>query len=142
MTCPPFDYDYWKREPDRWKETGVHWHCHVWRASGEQYRNDAQRRDPGCEQAPLVVQEWLRKPARLVDHVVRTPDEGVAWLAKQWDGLKANVSGALEPADDVRLGRALYELRLGQGVVWGFWTLDASHYIGLYLVATASLTCH
>ncbi|RFU43388.1 hypothetical protein DZF91_01485 [Actinomadura logoneensis] len=136
-----FDYDFWRGEPAAWADKGVHWHCHLWRATADQYRNDAERRDPASDLAPLVVQEWLRKPARFVDHVARTPEEGVAWLSRQWDGLKAKVAGAQDPPDGTRLGRALYELRLGQGVTWGFWTLDSSHYIGLYLVVAAQ-DCH
>ncbi|MFC5182755.1 hypothetical protein [Actinomadura harenae] len=136
-----FDYDFWKCEPEVWTGMQVHWHCHLWRATGDQYRSDAQRRDPSSDLAPLVVQEWLQKSPRLIDHVARTPEDGVAWLSRQWDDLKSKVAGASAPSDETRLGTALYELRLGQGVAWGFWTLDSSYFVGLYVVA-AEQDCH
>ncbi|GAA2616088.1 hypothetical protein SMC26_09605 [Actinomadura fulvescens] len=137
-----FDYDSWKSStPDHWRQLGLHWHCHHWRATGNQYRDDGARRDVNTDLAPLVLRDWLKKPARLIRHIAETPDEGAAWLSEQWRAIRAQVTLGDTVDDETRLGRALYELRLGQDVVWGNWLTGGTYYVSLSLVGTEQ-SCH
>jgi hypothetical protein len=105
-----FDHDFWRRDiPGVWRERGLHWHCFTWQ--GPRPR-DAERRDTRASVPPIVIRQWLEKPVTMMSATARTPEEAARWLDTQ--------PQPSAPGDAVR--RALYELRVGNDVVWGFWS--------------------
>lgn len=142
MGIQPFDYEFWRDESRQdWKRLGLHWHCHAWRGDARDYEDEEARRDPSSESPPIVIKDWLRKPARTIRQVVMTPEEGTAWLRAQWNAVRAHLGPeATAIPEETRFGTALYDLRCGNDVSWGFW-LGSSLYLHLAIVGTAA-PCH
>jgi hypothetical protein len=64
---------------------------------------DWQRRDPATPVPPLLVRDWLKKPASMLVKSCTDPRDAVAWLrneSTQW-------APRLLPRDPARLGRLL-----------------------------------
>lgn len=143
MNIRPFDYDaYWRDESrDDWRRRGLHWHCHASRMDAGAYEDEQARRDPGSDLAPLVVRDWLRKPSRTIRHAPATPEDAVSWLRGQWERIKGQAGReATAISDETRFGTALYDLRCGNDLCWGFW-LSSSVHMHLAVVGT-SQRCH
>ncbi|MFI0482741.1 hypothetical protein [Actinomadura sp. 9N215] len=143
MTVHPFDYDaYWRDQTrDDWRKRGLHWHCYTSRMDGNAYGDDPARRDPNSELAPREIRDWLRKPPRAIRQMPASPEEAIRWLRAQWEPVKEQIGReATAISDETRFGTALYNLRCGNDVCWGFW-LTASLHLHLAIVATDE-KCH
>jgi len=142
VTTPAFTYDYWHDQTrEDWKHLGLHWHCHSWRGDGRDYGDEPARRDPSTDLPPKVIAQWLDKPARTIRQVVPTPTDGIIWLRAQWQPIKDQIGPEVEAIpEDTRFGTALYDLRCGNNVCWGFW-LNAASFLHLAIVGT-NRTCH
>jgi hypothetical protein len=138
----PFDYEYWRDESrDDWRRLGLHWHAYASRMDGSAYADEAARRDLVTDLAPQSVRDWLRKPAQSLRQVATTPEDAVSWLRQQWEPIKAQAGQeAVRIPEETRFALALYELRCGNDLCWGFW-LGASVHLHLALVGTAD-DCH
>lgn len=119
---------------------GLHWHCHSSRMDGQEYGDEPARQDLSTEYAPKLLRDWLRKPARTIRHVAATPEDGVRWLRSWWEPVRDQSGEAHVVPDEVRFGRALYDLRCGNDLCWGFWLGGAVH-LHLALVGTVE-QCH
>ncbi|WP_093775090.1 hypothetical protein [Streptomyces sp. yr375] len=111
-------------QPVVWRERSLHWHAYSWRGDGKRLGDSAARRSAAEDIVPFALKDWLLKPARLVRAAPTTPEEALHWLREQF-GLCAP---AMQPvsqrsfvSDADRFGRALYELRCGNDLSWGFW---------------------
>ncbi|ACZ00096.1 MULTISPECIES: hypothetical protein [Thermomonospora] len=133
MSIPAFDYDgYWRdgdgvRDSSLWRERGLHWHCHLWRGNASECEDESARRDPSTDLPPKELGDWLRKPARTIRLVGRTPEEVMEWLRGEWTAVRDQLgqeSAAID--EEARFGRALYDLRLGQAVCWSGWLSGAT----------------
>lgn len=143
VSIAPFDYDaYWRRPRDDWRDRGLHWHCYTSRMDGATFGNDLVREDPNTDAAPKIVRDWLRKPARTLQHVATTPDDAVEWLRGQWESIKPSAGEAATAIDPETLfGRALYDLSCGTDICWGYWISGGSTHVQMAVVGVAD-TCH
>lgn len=145
MTVQHFDYEFWKDESRvDWQRLGIHWHCHAWRGDSKDYGDEAARRDPTTELPPKVLKEWLQKPPRSIRQTAKVPEKAISWLRGEWDAIKGQVlnQDAGPMTEETRFGMALYDLRCGNDVCWGFWLgASAGSYLHLAVVGT-STTCH
>lgn len=142
MGIQPFDFEYWRDETRQdWQRLGLHWHCHAWRGDADDYGDEQARRDPSTELPPQIIKQWLDKPARTIRRTVTTPEEAIAWLRAQWEPIRGQIGPeATAIPEETRFGTALYDLRTGNDVCWGFW-LGASTHLHLAIVGTAA-ACH
>jgi hypothetical protein len=142
VTTRSFDYEFWRDESRAdWKRRGLHFHCHAWRGDARDYDDEAARQDLTSDLPPVIIRDWLRKPARTIKHVAGTPEDAVTWLRAEWEQVKSQVGQEAEGVpDDVRFGLARYDLSCGNDVCLGFW-LGSSAYLHLAIVGT-SANCH
>lgn len=142
MKIPAFDYDaYWRDATrDDWRQEQLHWHCHLSRMDGAVYGDEPARRDSATEYAPKVIRDWLHKPAHTIRATPATPEEAIQWLRQQWDAIKPLPGEINWIPEETRLGIALYDLRCGNDVCWGFW-LGSSAHLHLAIVGT-NRACH
>jgi hypothetical protein len=157
MSIQPFDYDYWmdtttaspckyRRLKDRttWREAGAswHWHCYSRSMTGKEHGSDAERSRHDTDLAPRELRDWLRKPAGSLRLAAFAPDDALGWLRREWEPVK----GAFLPPDaghdglHAHLGRAMYDLKIGNDVCWATWT-STSAYLHLAIIGTAD-GCH
>jgi hypothetical protein len=143
MTVPAFDHDYWRaHEPVVWTERKLHWHCYGWRGSAESWNDPVARRSESSDIAPFVVRLWLERPARMIRAVAATPEEGVTWLRGQWAqyGHEMVADRPEWIPDKTRFGIAVYDLRCGNDICWGFW-LSGGGVVSIAVVGLAA-PCH
>lgn len=141
MTSRPFDYEYWREGREDWKDLWLHWHCHAVRMDGNSYGDEAARRSPDSELAPKVIRQWLNKPAHTIRDVSRSPEDALRWLRGQWEAVEGQIGEEAEAIpEETRFGMALYDLRCGSDVCWGFW-LNASTHFHIAIIGT-SAGCH
>lgn len=137
-------YDSWRhQEPTHWRERSLHWHAYSWRGDGKRLGDNAARRSAAESIAPFAHRDWLLKTDHLVRAAPCTPEDAVRWLREQFDGCAPAMRPAQQrsfvPYED-RFGRALYELRCGNDLSWGFW-LDNASYQAMSLIALDSRSC-
>ena len=142
MTCP---YDAWRHsEPTVWRERSLHWHAYSWRGDGKRLGDNAARRATTADIVPFALRDWLMKSARLIRAAPATPEEALRWLREQFDAcapVMCPVQQRTFIPDEFRFGLALYELRCGNDLSWGFWLTNAS-YQSMSLIAVGdSTTC-
>ena len=143
-SAPYAPYDSWRTSrPAHWEVRGLHWHAYSWRGDGKRLNDAAARRSAAEDIVPFALRDWLLKDARLIRAAPGTPEEALTWLREHFDA----VAGMMRPArqrtylsDEVRFGTALYTLRCGTDVSWGFWLANGS-YQALSLIAVASRQC-
>jgi hypothetical protein len=142
-----YDYDSWRHsEPTTWSERSLHWHAYSWRGDGKRLGDNAARRSASESIVPFALKDWLLKPAHLIRAAPTTPESALSWLREQYD----DCAPAMQPVqqrlfipDDDRFGLALYELRCGNDLSWGFWLNNASFQaISLITVDTGTCTVH
>lgn len=142
-TIPPFDVDAMvAKEPSTWRERGLHFHCYMWRGAGTSLMKDAERRDPASDLPPERTREWLRKPRRLQLATPPDPETATAWLLERFEAAAPDIKGSYPGGDDPGFRRrlALYQLRSGADITWGFW-LRGSQFLHLTVLAIAAADC-
>jgi hypothetical protein len=125
VTLSAPDYDaIIAQEPTAWRDRGLHWHCYSWTGSGADYANDRLREDNSAASPPLMVREWLNKPRSMLRHVAHTPEDALSWLEQEHRELFRQALYTDEQThrdQSFSYRHALYDLRLGNDVVWGEW---------------------
>ncbi|MGI5165864.1 hypothetical protein ACQEU3_16035 [Spirillospora sp. CA-253888] len=65
----------------------------------------------------------------------------MTWMRSQWEPVKSQIGPEADAiSDDTRFGQALYDLRCGNDLCWGFWLNKTTH-LHLAVVGT-SQRCH
>jgi hypothetical protein len=123
LTAQAFDHDYWQYTvPKVWTERRPHWHCYLWQGDGVSWGRDCDRRSTLTDITPLVVRDWLNKPAWTIKQAPEDPEAAVAWLKREYDKVTQSIGQqATAIPEKTRFGIALYDLRAGNDLSWGFW---------------------
>lgn len=137
-------YDAWRHsEPAVWRERCLHRQAYLWRGDGKRLGDSAARRSATEDIVPFALRDRLLKPARLVRAVPTTPEGALRRLSEQFD----SCASAMHPVqqrtfipDETRFGLALYELRCGNDLSWGFWLTNGS-YQAMSLITVDSRAC-
>ncbi|QNP72108.1 hypothetical protein IAG44_23615 [Streptomyces roseirectus] len=141
-SCTP--YDSWRTShPTHWEVRGLHWHAYSWRGDGKRLGDAAARRSAAEDIVPFASRDWLLKDARLIRASPGTPEEALTWLREHFDAIAPTMRPARQRTflrDEVRFGTALYTLRCGTDLSWGFWLANGS-YQALSLIAVDSRQC-
>jgi len=137
-------YDSWRTSrPTHWEVRGLHWHAYSWRGDGKRLGDAAARRSAAEDIVPFALRDWLLKDARLIRTAPFTPEEALIWLREHFDGIADLMRPARQRTylcDEVRFGTALYTLRCGTDLSWGFWLAHGS-YQALSLIAVTFREC-
>lgn len=137
-----FSHNYWQdMSRQDWRDRRLHWHCYSWRGDGASLTSDGPRRDMTTDLPPIVTHDWLNKPARCIRLAPLNPDEAVAWLAAEWEPVVGPpISQPSAELQQVRCGRAHYDLRVGNSVTWTVW-VNPSTFFHLSVIPT-DRNCH
>ena len=137
------DPEYWRQDRDDWKQRRLHWHCYSATVDGSSWGADKVRRDRGSDLPPLIVREWLVKAVKPKQSPT-TPEEAVAWLRREFDRHAGQMAGsqATDIPEEIRWGTALYDLRCGSDLSWGFWLTGGARIVSMAVVGIADCPIH
>jgi hypothetical protein len=128
-------------------EGASHWHAYAWNGAGrpdDRERRtypptgipefDAKRIDNSASRIPpLVISEWLLKPAAFIEATYPIPDgrrDGYHWLR---DELREHPRGPRDLEPEVQLAHAVDCMTRGADVVWAYYS-RAGRYISRALI--------
>ncbi|KPI17787.1 hypothetical protein OK074_8118 [Actinobacteria bacterium OK074] len=140
----PSAYDAWRHhEPTAWRDRHLHWHAYSWRGDANRLHDNVARRSAAESIVPFTLKDWLSKSDSLIRLAPTSPEEALAWLRKQFDDCAPLMSPTRQrdfTSTDTRFGLALYQLRCGNDLSWGFWLTNRA-YQALSLITVDSRTC-